>query len=101
MSLTEKIPNCMPASYGVPGRSGGRVTYMRLHVSQRLGGQAIPVLRCSQASRVAIFQAPMIHQPTIQPAMTVIMAQVGIGGRCSSCGPPPGPIVVPPTTRPV
>jgi hypothetical protein len=33
-------------------------------------------------SRVAIRQAPMAGQPMIQPTMTVIIAQVGIGGIC-------------------
>jgi hypothetical protein len=49
-----------------------------------------------QASRVVIFQAPMADQTVIQPAMTATRAQVGMGGTCSSRGPPPGPIVVPP-----
>ena len=35
-------------------------------------------------SRVAIRQAPMADQPRIQPTMTVIMAQVGIGGISSA-----------------
>ena len=48
------------------------------------------------ASRVAIFQAPMAAQPTIQHAMTVIIAQVGIGGRCTT--PPVGPTVAPPAS---
>jgi hypothetical protein len=50
-----------------------------------------------QASRVVIFQAPMADQPIIQPAMTVIIAQVGMGGRCSK-PPPPGPTWVPPAS---
>lgn len=42
-------------------------------------------LRCrpDQASRMAIFQAPMASQPRIQPAMTAAMAQVGMGGRAT------------------
>src|SRR5208282_6172265 len=49
------------------------------------------------ASRVVIFQAPMADQQMIQPAMTEIIAQVGMGGICSA-PPPPGPIRVPPAS---
>ncbi len=45
---------------------------------------------------MAIFQAPMADQPMIQPAMTVIIAQVGMGGMCSAPG--PGPMWVPPAS---
>jgi len=40
----------------------------------------------------------MADQTVIQPAMTVTRAQVGMGGMCSSRGPPPDPIVVPPAS---
>ena len=33
---------------------------------------------------MAIRQAPMADHPTIQPTMTVIIAQVGMGGICSA-----------------
>ena len=42
----------------------------------------------AQASRVIIRQAPMPDQPTIQPTITVIIAQVGIGGKPRAPRPP-------------
>jgi hypothetical protein len=46
---------------------------------------------------VAIFQAPMASQPMIQPAMTVAIAQLGMGGS-ASCSPPFGLTMTPPTS---
>jgi hypothetical protein len=51
---------------------------------------SVPVT-CRYASRVAIFQAPRADQPTIQPAMTVIIAQVGMGGICGALAMKPEP----------
>ena len=45
-----------------------------------------------------IRQAPTADQPTIQPAMTVIIAQAGIGGTCTAT-PPPSPTWTPPGQR--
>jgi hypothetical protein len=44
----------------------------RVHEFGEVGGQA---------SRVAVFQAPMAVQPMIQAMMTTIMAHVGMGDR--------------------
>jgi hypothetical protein len=40
--------------------------------------------RLAHASRAIIRQAPIADQPTIQPAMTAITAQVGMGGIWSA-----------------
>jgi catechol 2,3-dioxygenase-like lactoylglutathione lyase family enzyme len=53
------------------------------------------------ASRVIIRQAPMTDQPTIQPTMTEIIAQVGIGGMPRAPRPPNSARPGPPGPEPV
>src|SRR6202044_449563 len=86
----------IPHAEGSRGALGGRFA-----AACQVLGAVCPGVRCclpgaGQASRVAIFQAPMTDQPMIQPAMTVIIAQVGIGGRGSIPG--AGPTGVPPAS---
>jgi hypothetical protein len=46
---------------------------------------------------VVIFQAPMASQPPIQPTMTAVTAQAGMGGITRPT-PPVGPIWAPPAS---